>query len=216
MPTSVKSSNTCNSLKPMNVFYIWYSELCRRINSSPLSIVKPFKPKNETVLDFVTDRIKFDEWKPILNALRNDSSLHVIAIRSRLKPKFLFDVDTDDKVRALKRKNAFLWTDFGMNNLVKSLTVTIKRSNVLTCMELDGVPMNPKYLDCLIDGLKKNKSLKILSFKHCPIMDGGCSKLCMSIRFMPNIEVLNLTACNLTSVSAQYIAKLIKHQQINR
>lgn len=215
MPTSVKS-NTSNGIKPTNIFYIWYTELCRRTNKSPLSIVRPAKPKNDTVLDFVTDRIKIDEWKPILNALRTDSSLHVISVKSRIKPKFLFDIDTDEKIRSLKRRFGCLWTDYIMNNFAKSLSFSVKRSNVITCLELDGLPLFPKYLDVLIEGLKKNQSVKILSFKQSCIMDVGCQKLCMSIRFMPNIEVLNLTGCNLTSNSAEFIAKLIRHQQINR
>lgn len=231
MSTSVKSSKSGgtivsvgdgvsnrngNVIKPTNVFYIWYAELCRRINSSPLSIVRPCKPKNDTILDFVADRIKFNEWKPILCALRNDTSLHVIAIRSRIRLKFLYDIDTDDKVRTLKRNNGYLWTDIGMRNLVKALSLTIRRTNVLTCLEFDGIPISPKYLDVLIDGLKKNFSLKILSFKQCPLMDVGCSKVCTSISFMPNVEILNLTACNLTSICTQSIAKMIRHQQISR
>lgn len=215
MPASLKSS-VVDSPKPSNVFYVWYTELCRRINANPLSIVRPAKPKNEAVLDFVSDRIKTEEWTPILNALRLDTSLHVIAIRSRIQSKFLYDVDTEEKARVMKRKFGSLWTAHVLSNLLKSLSACIRRSLVISCLELDGLPIGAEYLEPLLEALKKNKSLKILSFTHCPIRDNGCQQICMCLRFMPNVEILNVSGCSLTTLSAEYVSKLIRHQQINR
>lgn len=215
MPASLKSS-VVDSPKPSNVFYVWYTELCRRINTNPLSIVRPPKPKNEAVLDFVSDRIKVEEWTPILNALRLDTSLHVIAIRSRIQSKFLYDVDTEEKARIMKRKFGSLWTAHILSSLLKSLSACVRRSLVITCLELDGLPIGAEYLEPLLEALRKNKSLKILSFAHCPIRDNGCYQICMSLRFMPNVEILNISGCSLTNLSAEYVSKLIRHQQINR
>ncbi|GJQ86140.1 hypothetical protein Trydic_g13421 [Trypoxylus dichotomus] len=209
-------SPTMNSPKPVNIFYIWYGELCRRANVTPLSIVKPAKPKNESVLDFTADRIKAEEWSPILNALRQDTSLHVIAIRSRVECKFLEDVDTERKAREMKRKGGSIYTKYILKALSSALTCVIKRSQVISCLELDGLPITTEYLEPFLEALAKNKTIKILSLKHCPIRDSGCQQLCMCLRYIPNIEILNLTACGLGSLSAQYIAKVIRYQQINR
>lgn len=215
MPLSRKSSTTSGP-KPVNIFYVWYAELCRRANTAPLAIVKPAKPKNNSVLDFVSDRIKAEEWVPIVKALSQDTSLHVIAIRSKIDCKFLYEVNTEEKVKCTKRKFGSVWTAYVLNSLVRSLTGCISRSNVLTCLELDGLPIMTEYLQLLINGLLNNRTIRILSLKHCPIRDAGCQQLCDSLRFMPNVEVLNLSSCRLTSQSAEHIAKVIRSQQINR
>lgn len=210
-------SNHQSNLKPMNIFFIWYGELCRRSNTSPLASVKPPKPKNDTVLDFTADRIKPEEWTSIINALRLDTSLHIITIRSRLVGcKFLYDMNTEDKVRHMKRRTASLWTDYIMKSLVRSLSNCIKNTQVLSILELDGLPLSGEYFELLLQALRNNKTIKVLSFKHCPIHDVGCQQLCSNLRYMPNVEVLNLSSCSLSSVSGQYIARVIKHQQINR
>lgn len=34
----------------------------------------------QTVLDFVADRVKFDDWDPIIDAFKENTILHVISI----------------------------------------------------------------------------------------------------------------------------------------
>lgn len=215
MPNSSKSS-VRGTPRPVNVFYVWYGEVCRRLNTTPLSIVKPPKPKSSTILDFVCDRIKAEEWTPVLNALEKDTSLHVIAIRSRANCKFLPEVDTEEKVRRMKRRYGCLFTAYILRTLIKSVSSVLKKSSVLTCLELDGLPITIQYLEPLLQGLKKNSNVRVLSLQHCPIGDIGCQQLCLSLRYMPNIEILNLSGCELGSMSAEYLAKVIKLQQINR
>lgn len=47
-------------------------------------------------------------------------------------------------------------------------------------------------------------------------MDEGCNVICCSIRNLPNIEKLNLSHCNLTTVATEFIGELIKFQTISR
>ncbi|KAF5271386.1 hypothetical protein FQA39_LY08184 [Lamprigera yunnana] len=192
-------------------------ELCRRSNTHPLCIIKPAKPKSDVVLDFVADRIKLEDWTPILNALCLDTSLHVIAIRSRITGNnFLYDVSTEEKLRKIKRHFSTLWTDYILRSLIKSLGCCVKNSQVLSCLELDGLPLHLEYLDALMQNLRFNKTIKMLSFKHCPICDGGCQMVCTNLRLLPNITDINLSSCNLTKSSGEHIARIIKQQQINR
>ncbi|XP_017769705.1 PREDICTED: centrosomal protein of 78 kDa [Nicrophorus vespilloides] len=202
--------------KPVNIFYVWYGELCRRLNMQPLNIVKPARPKSETILDFVCDRVKPEEWPPILNALRLDTSLHVIAVRSKVQCKFLHDVDTEDKARHMKRRAGSLYTGYILKGLVKSLTNCVRRNDVLSSLELDGIPLGIEHVEALLEALKKNSTIKVLTVKYCTLRDLGCQLLCNALKQMPNIEVLNLTGCGLGSLSAQYIAQVVKFQQINR
>nr|XP_023026291.1 centrosomal protein of 78 kDa [Leptinotarsa decemlineata] len=213
---TTKSTVRANS-KPMNVFYVWYTELCRRMNCNPAPAVKPAKPKCQTVLEFVADRLKVEEWNPIVNALRNDTSLHVISIKSRISNcQFFHDIDTEDKARHMKRRFGSLWTAYILRQLVKSISCSLRNTSVLTCLELDGLPMFSQYLEPLLQGLKKNKTVKQISFANCLIYDSGCQLVCCYIKFTPNVEVLNLSGCGLSAESGEHLAKLIKYQQINR
>lgn len=64
-----------------HVFHRKYVQSCKEFGLVPLQAVKTEIRKNS--LDFNVDKIKFDEWQPILNALRLDRSLHYVRLRSR-------------------------------------------------------------------------------------------------------------------------------------
>lgn len=212
-----KSTAVKSTPKPVSVFYVWYTELCRRLNIQPAPAVKPAKPKCQTILDFVADRLKIEEWTPVLNALRQDTSLHVLAVRTRIgNCQFLHEVDTEEKVKQTKRKYGCIWTAYVLKQLLKSISHSLRSTQVLTYLELDGLPLFMQYLEPLLHALKRNKTLKSLSFSNCSIQDSGCQLVCSYLRFTPNIEVLNLSGCNLSPVSGEHLAKLIKYQQINR
>ncbi|XP_056642296.1 centrosomal protein of 78 kDa-like [Diorhabda sublineata] len=203
--------------KPINIFYVWYPELCRRMNCIPARVIKLSKPKCRTILEFNGDRLKIDEWIPIVNALRTDTSLHAICIKSRLSNcPVLHDIETEEKAKNMKRRYGSLYTAFVLSQLVKSISSSIKRTDVLTFLELDGLPMLPQYLEPLMQALKKNKSVRHLSFANCALRDSGCDMVCQYLRYIPNIEVINLSGCNLCSKSGEYLSKFIKYQQINR
>lgn len=203
--------------KPTNVFYVWYTELCRRQNSNPVSTIRPNHLKNEQILDFVADRIKIEDWAPFFNALKLDASLHAIAIHSRMeKQKLIEDADTEDKVKRLKKWYGCICTRYVLRTLLRTLCSCLKNNIVLSYLELEGLLISGEYLEIILKGLHSNKTLKYLSFKSCPIMDEGCFEICENLHSLPNIEVLNLSSCGLGTESGKYIAKLIKYQQINR
>lgn len=214
--TKEKKPAVVGEAKPAHVFYVWYTELCRRAGTQPLNYVKPARPKNENVLDFVADRIKPEEWIPLLSALRRDTSLHVIAIHSRAKCKFLDDVDCPDKIKLMKRRAGSLHTAYVCRSLVKTLTNCLLHSQVLSSLELDGVPIGVEDIEVLVAALQQNKVIKVLAFKYSNVGNLGCQILCSALRQMPNIEVLNLSGCKLDAKSAQAIAKVVKTQQISR
>lgn len=203
--------------KPTNVFYVWYSELCRRQNTNPVSAIRPNHLKNEQILDFVADRIKIEDWAPFLNALKLDTSLHAIAIHSRMeKQKIIEEADTEDKVKRLKKWYGCICTRYVLRSLIRSLCNCLKNTSVLSYLELEGLLISGEYLQMVLKGLNLNKTLKYISFKNCPIEDEGCFEICETLHSLPNIEIVDLSSCNLTKKSGEYIGKLIKFQQINR
>lgn len=203
--------------KPTNVFYVWYSELCRRQNTSPISQIRPTNLKNDQVLDVLADRIKIEDWGPFFNALRLDTSLHVIAIHSRLeRQRIMEEADTEDKIKRMKKWFGCICTKYVLKTLIRSLSMCLKNSPVLSCLEVDGLLITGDYLTSILKGCQQNRTLKLISFKNCPIGDEGCLEVCESLHSLPNIEVVNMTSCGLSIKSAESIAKLIKYQQINR
>lgn len=59
-----------------------YMELCKQQRLRPLPVICVTLPHS---LDFTTDRIKMDDWGPILNSLSLDRSLKSISVHSRLQ-----------------------------------------------------------------------------------------------------------------------------------
>lgn len=58
-----------------------YMELCKQQRLRPLPVICVGLPYS---LEFTTDRIKMDDWGPILNSLSLDRSLRAISVHSRL------------------------------------------------------------------------------------------------------------------------------------
>lgn len=54
-----------------------YKYLCEINNSIP-----KVKVQQDRVLEFFGDRIRFEDWSPIINAIKNDQSLKTIKIKS--------------------------------------------------------------------------------------------------------------------------------------
>jgi centrosomal protein CEP78 len=67
--------------KNIHSFMEYYPNLCRLQNIIPNPYIKVNSSNN--FLDFVGDRLKVDEWKPLLEAISNDRSLHFISVRSK-------------------------------------------------------------------------------------------------------------------------------------
>lgn len=217
MSASTKSSAKSLQPRQRNHFYTWYRELCRISNTNPFLISNPGKSRNEVVLDFVADRIKPEEWIPIFNALCLDKSLCFISIKSCITGSaFYREVDTEDKLRKIKKQIAAIHTDYILQSLIKSLGCCVKNSLVLTGLELENIMLAVDYLELLLQNLRYNRTIKLLSLKQCPLKDEGCQLICTNLRLLPNIEMLNLSSTGLAVLSGINIGKIIKHQQFSR
>lgn len=100
--------------------------------------------------------------------------------------------------------------------LCKSIRDCLIISPSLQRLEIQGIPLAQKEICILAKGLKANKTLKILSLEECEIGDDGLMIITRSIKGACNLNRVNFSSCNLTSVGAQILATLIKYQALKR
>lgn len=81
---------------------------------------------------------------------------------------------------------------------------------MLTSLTLDDIPLAPKYLRILADGLANNRNLRSLSLARCRIGDAGCYILLESLQCNSSLHVLNLSSCGLTNRSATCLSLYFK------
>ncbi|XP_069687965.1 centrosomal protein of 78 kDa isoform X2 [Periplaneta americana] len=195
-------------------FSLCYEDICRIQNRMPLPLVMVHLKKN--ILDFNGDRITYEEWGPILNALSLDRSLHFIGIRSiRSAKTAMEDVATEARVKALERVPV-LQTRYILMLLMKALRSCMCNTEMLTCIELEGLPVGTEYLKELIKGVTNCKSLQNISFHRSSIGDEGCELLCRAIKDLSNIISVDLSNCGLTDKGAFAVAQVLKYQKIQR
>ncbi|GLH02113.1 Protein Cep78 homolog, partial [Gryllus bimaculatus] len=195
-------------------FHQCYADLCKLRNIAPNAGVKARAGKN--MLDVCGDRLKMDEWAPIIEALRHDRNLHFIAFRCRYPVKsVLEDVDTEAKARAVTKRPVFL-SKFIFHLLMDSLAQCLAESTSVTCIELDGLPLTKEYMFILCKGISANTSLQTISFCNSPIGDEGCKQLCLLVRNMPSVLHLDLSNCDLKPGSAVSLSETLKYQSLQR
>lgn len=212
-------SSTCSSAsytrkQNRSQFAKYYTDLCHLQHSHPLTAIKQNLDKG--ILDFNCDRIKFDEWWSIINALSCDKTLHLIAIRSRHPIKQAIETaDTELKARAVT-KQPVVTTRFVLLWLIESIKLCLTHSTTLTVLELEGLPLSGDYLTSLSRGIMETSSLQHLSLSKCSIGDEGTEMICHTIKHLPSVVSLDLSNCGLTNHGADIIAGLIKYQKLNR
>ncbi|XP_044743647.1 uncharacterized protein LOC123305874 isoform X2 [Chrysoperla carnea] len=204
--------------KVSHLFYVAYADICKRHNYQPLSLFKPSATSNKAILDICIDRIKYDEWIPILHALSHDNSLHFVAFRCRQHPKKIAEnVDTEQKVRqAANCTRISILTKFVLERLIDAIISLISQSQFITVLILEGLPLSPELVQNLARSLAKNTTIQHLNLQHCLVGDEGCEILGKTIRHVSNITTLDVSNCNLTAVGVEHLAELIKYQKISR
>ncbi|KAG8229277.1 hypothetical protein J437_LFUL009638, partial [Ladona fulva] len=191
-----------------------YQELCERYRQIPLSGVKNHLSKG--VLDLSVDRLKAEDWRPLLEALYIDRELHKICVRSRYPArKVLESRDTQQKVIPATRCPV-IFSQYFLMGLTSSLGHCLTNSNSLTALELEGIPLPPRYLSILTKGLVESKKLQYLSFEKCFVGDEGLASICLALRQLPSVFTLNVTMCGITADGIGHLVSLLKFQKMNQ
>ncbi|XP_046585352.1 centrosomal protein of 78 kDa-like [Haliotis rubra] len=188
-----------------------YDNLCALQDSVPLAAVKAHLCQG--VLDINGDRVRANDWMPIVNTLRINKSLEFVAVRSYYTPPN----EEDGKRAAIqKRKTPAIRSKEITFRLCRALKECLGVSSVLRCLELQGLPLRERDIETLVKGLSKNSTLNHLSLEYCRVGGPGIEVLCHGIKNCTNLSSINLTACSLTSQGAECLAQVIKHQAVKR
>ncbi|XP_011691473.1 PREDICTED: protein Cep78 homolog [Wasmannia auropunctata] len=188
-----------------------YMELCKQQRLRPLPVICVTLPYN---LDFTTDRIKMDDWGPILNSLSLDRSLKSISVHSRYQcRKPLEEINSEDKARAMGKAPVVL-TRYLLEWLSQSVGQCVRNSPSLTHLELEGIPFPPDCIAVLCVGLSGTQTLHHLSLRRCYIGDNGCELICRTIADIRSVRSLNLSYCDLTPNSGSALASALSRQKL--
>ncbi|XP_072754207.1 uncharacterized protein [Anoplolepis gracilipes] len=188
-----------------------YMELCKQQRLRPLPVICVTLPHS---LDFTTDRVKMDDWGPILNSLSLDRSLKSISVHSRYQcRKPLEEVNSADKARAMGKAPVVL-TRYLLEWLSQSVGQCLRNSPSLTHLELEGIPFPPDCIAVLCVGLSGTETLHHLSLRRCYIGDTGCELICRTIADVRSVKSLNLSHCDLTSNSGGALTSALSRQKL--
>lgn len=213
---NLKSSTNLCDIKKMTTaniheFATCYIGLCKQQRLRPLPIICGTLPNS---LDFMTDRVKMDDWSPILNSLSLDRSLKSVSVRSHNQyRKSLDNINLMDKTQKLGKSPAVL-TRCLLEWLSHSVAQCVKNSSALTCLQLEGVPLPADCLAALCVGLSGTETLQHLSLKRCYIGDNCCAMICKTIADIQSIKSLNLSQCDLSSNSGEALASALCRQKL--
>lgn len=192
-------------------FATCYIELCKKQRIRPLPVICVTLPD---ILDLTTDRVKMDDWGPILNSLSLDRSLKSVSVRSKYQcRKPLEEINSEGKARALSKSPVVL-TRYLLEWLSHSVAQCVRNSRALTCLELEGVPLPTDCLAALCVGLAGTETLQHLSLRRCYIGDNSCAMVCRTIADVQSIRSLNLSQCDLSSNCGPALASALCRQKL--
>ncbi|XP_054005609.1 centrosomal protein of 78 kDa-like [Hylaeus anthracinus] len=189
-----------------------YMELCKQHRLRPLPVICVALPHN---LDFTTDRVKMDDWNPILNSLSLDRSLKSISVRSRYQcRKPLEEINSEDKARTMGKAPVVL-SRYLLECLSHSVSQCVGNSAALTSLELEGIPFPPDCLAVLCVGLSHTQTLRYLSLQRCYIGDSSCELVCRTVADVSSVRSLNLSSCDLTFKCGSALAAALSRQKLS-
>ena len=190
-------------------FATHYNNLCALQSTCPLPAVKAHL--DQRVLDINGDRIRAQDWLPIIGTLRINKTLQSVAVRSYFQQTI-----EEQEGRNYKRKTPAIRSKEITYRLCKSLKECLLVSPILTVIELQGLPLREKDMAALAKGIHQNRVLTHLSLEHCRIGDAGLEVIAKGLRGSHSVGFINLSGCSLTSKGAEVIANLMKHQAMMR
>ncbi|XP_063720906.1 centrosomal protein of 78 kDa-like [Symsagittifera roscoffensis] len=191
-------------------FASYYESLCVLQDSCPLQAVKA--NLNVNTLDINADRVREEDWEPIFNSIKINKSLEFIAVRSYYDPE-PEDMPTPRyPILKSSRKAPSIRKKELISKLSRALKQCLKVTGNLKVLELQGLPLSFKDVEEISAGLHENDTLTKLSLEFCDIGNDSVEVLCLGLKHALCVSFLDLTCCNLSSVGANALAKLVVYQ----
>ncbi|XP_075245171.1 centrosomal protein of 78 kDa-like [Convolutriloba macropyga] len=191
-------------------FASYYESLCVLQDSCPLQAVKA--NLNLNTLDINADRVRDEDWEPILNSIKINKSLEFIAFRSYYDPE-PEDMPTprypilksSRKVPPIRKKEL-------VSKMCRCLKECLKTTSNLRVLELQGLPLSFRDVEEISNGLNHNDTLTKLSLEFCDIGNEAVEVLCLGLKQALSVSFLDLTCCDISSIGAAALAKLVVYQ----
>ncbi|XP_054286916.1 centrosomal protein of 78 kDa [Macrosteles quadrilineatus] len=211
---SAMSPSTTDQKKNVHNFMESYPSLCRFFNITPYSKIE-LNTSNK-FLDFVGDRLKPEEWKPLLEAISNDRCLHFISVRSKYNKSKVSQMNLRKSQSQSTITSCANITDEVVLKLTEALSNCLTHSSALTGLLLEKLTLGADSLNRLNKGLEVCRNLQQLSLPYCQIGDEGCASLCYVFRHRLNLIWLNLSGCSITEKGVGILCDLLKYQKLSR
>ncbi|CAG2060555.1 unnamed protein product [Timema podura] len=161
-----------------NSFHVYYVALCKRRGLVPLPGVRAHRERS--CLDINGDRVNFDHWGPILNALSLDRSLHFIAIRSKqFGKKLLNDVNTELKAHAVT-KSPVIYTRYVLTLL---LDAALKQCPTLQNISFHRSEIGDEGCEVLCSDIKNVPNIVSLDLSHCKVSKMGARAIADLLKY---------------------------------
>ena len=191
-------------------FASYYESLCVLQDSCPLAAVKTNLSLN--ILDVNADRVREEDWEPIISSIKINKSLETIAFRSYYDPE-PEDIPTP-KYPILKstRKEPVIRKKEILHKLCCAIRDCLRVSSSLKVLELQGLPLAYRDIEQLSSGLQHNSTLTKLSLAFCDIGNEATDVLCLGMKQTLSVWLLDLTCCDISPAGAASLAKLVVYQ----
>ena len=191
-------------------FASYYESLCVLQDSCPLAAVKTNLSLN--TLDVNADRVREEDWDPIISSIKINKSLETIAFRSYYDPE-PEDMPTP-RYPILKstRKEPVIRKKEILHKLCCAIRDCLKVSSSLKVLELQGLPLAFRDVEQISNGLHHNSTLTKLSLAFCDIGNEATESLCLGLKQALSVWLLDLTCCDISAPGAASLAKLVVYQ----
>ncbi|CAN7982870.1 unnamed protein product [Ixodes hexagonus] len=215
-----RNARSRNDVAEGPTFRSLYQEQCQNSYLCPRRTLLSRIPDDD-VLDLSVDNIRTDDWKPLLQTLRLDSSLRVISLKSSFLsdyPEVVADVTRLQLVRNVQKdvRVPHLFTPANLRDFCSAISEHLKNNASLEVLELKGFPFSVVHMQEISSGLHAVTSLTHLSFNGCPLGKQCLEAICQGLRGNTRLRVLSLCGCQVDAVGAEPLGSLLRLQGLRR
>ncbi|XP_024214673.1 protein Cep78 homolog [Halyomorpha halys] len=168
---------------------------------------------DETVLFLNAEKLNFQECERIFFMLRHTLTLQTIILKSNVNQNIVNEVVKLQDAEKYKDGPIF-FTKYALRTTYQAITDYLYNSDRIKILAFKNIPIT-NDLPILCQGIRSNRSIRVLNFEDCDICDDGCIQICQALRKSP-IESLGLENCKINLTGASWLAWLIREQSMLR
>ena len=168
---------------------------------------------DETSLLLNCESLDYEACKRIFFKLRHILTLQTIIVKCVKNHAIVNEVTTANEAQKFADGPVF-YTKYALETFYQEITGYLYNSDRIKILAFKNIPISTD-LPKLCQGIKNNRSIRVLHFENCEIFDVGCIHICQALRKSP-IESLGLESCKITVTAASWLAWLIREQSMLR